>query len=100
MPTAQEHFDGMEKEALPIKQLGKWATKRVGQADMSGAKIKGLDTGFTVPAVLGKPAVGLKMKPPVPRAGLGTKLTWPKQVNAKFGPAGGSVTPSVNDIRI
>ncbi len=100
MPTARDYFDNMDKEAMAIKQLGKWATKRMGQADMSGAKLKGLDTGFGVPAVLGKPAVGLKMKPPTPRAGLGVKPTWPKQPNAKYKPAGGSIVPSTKHIRI
>ncbi len=100
MPTAQEHFDGMDKEALAIKQLGKWATKRVGQADMSGAKLKRLDTGFMVPPVLPKPLSGLKMKLPPLRAGLETKPTWPNQLNAKHRPAGGPAIPSDRQIRI
>ncbi len=100
MSTAQEYFDSIDKEALAVGQLGKWATGKVGQTMRSGSKLKRLDDSFVVPPVLSKSPVGLKMKPTTPRPGLGTKLTWPKQPSAKFKPAGGSITPGNGHIRI
>ncbi len=101
MPTAQDYLDSMDKEAIPIKQLGKWATKRMGQADMSGAKLKGLDSGFTVPAKLSKTLAGANLKPITPSPGLGGKPNWPNQKGiGKYRPSGGSPVPSVGQIRI
>ncbi len=99
MPTARDYFDSIDKEAFAAKQVNTWANGKVGQSMLSGSKLKRLGHGFTVPPVLTKSPVGLKMKPPPLRAGLGGKPTWPKQTNPKYKPAGGSIVPD-KEIRI
>ena len=97
MPTAQEHFDGMDKEAIMLNNLAHLDSNNI---PLQGAKIGRLPNNFGTPAPKIKQTAGLMKKPETPRVGLAVKATWPKQTSAKYKPAGGSAVPSVDHIRI